>query len=276
MKKFAVSAFMCVGLFGCSDKPAETPASTNSAQTTTTTAPAEAPSNLPANAPVVKVVTSGVLPPLSFSNETGNLQGIDVDIIRAVGENQGFKVEIHKEKFVEMLPALESGKYQVVISGLSVSPERVAKFDHTNFYIYNPSVIMHTPNVPVTNIQSLKSLRVGTMSDTTQAKLIDELAPASHEKVDTVFQLYQGLIQGKYDAVLQDKYFLEYVAAGYPDQKVNVVEYDENRDSAGIVMYTKKGDKELMDKLNAGIANLQQSGEIDKIVSKYLSVPTAQ
>lgn len=276
MKKFAVSAFMCVGLFGCSDKPAETPASTNSAQTTTTTAPAEAPSNLPANAPVVKVVTSGVLPPLSFSNETGNLQGIDVDIIRAVGENQGFKVEIHKEKFVEMLPALESGKYQVVISGLSVSPERVAKFDHTNFYIYNPSVIMHTPNAPVTNIQSLKSLRVGTMSDTTQAKLIDELAPASHEKVDTVFQLYQGLIQGKYDAVLQDKYFLEYVAAGYPDQKVNVVEYDENRDSAGIVMYTKKGDKELMDKLNAGIANLQQSGEIDKIVSKYLSVPTAQ
>lgn len=268
MKKFALFGAMCVGLFGCSNKPANTQEpSTDTAQTAT------APSNLPANAPVVRVATSGVLPPLNFLNEQGNLQGIDVDVIRAIGENQGFKVEVYQEKFIDILPALEAGKYQAVISGLSVSPERIAKFDHSNFYLYNPSVIMHKPDVKIVGLSSLKPLRVATMENTTQAKLVDGIAPTSHEKVDTVFQLYQGLVQGKYDAVLQDKYFLEYVANNYPEQKVTVTEYDKNPNSAGIVIYVKKGDQELLNQLNTGINHLQQSGEIEKIIAKYLNTP---
>lgn len=275
MKKITLSFALCAGLFGCTDKPAETPAPADSQQTTTT-APAERPSNLPDDAPVVKVVTSGVLPPLTFLNENGNLTGIDVDIIHAIGEDQGFKVELHKERFIDMLPNLETGKYQVVISGLSPSPERIAKFGHTNAYLQNPSIIMHKPNVTVTDIASLKPLRVATMKDTTQEKLINELSVASHETVDTVFQLYQGLVQDKYDAVLQDKYFLEYIALNYPDHQMSVVEYDKTPNAADIVIYTQKGDQELLDKLNAGINNLQNSGEMDKIVSRYLTLPTAK
>lgn len=272
MKKITLSFALCAGLFGCTDKPTETPVSTESQPTTTSE---QIPSNLPSDAPVVRVVTSGVLPPLTYLDEKGTLTGIDVDIIHAIGENQGFKVELHKELFVDMLPGLESGKYQAVISGLSPSAERIAKFNPTNAYLQNPSVIMHQPNLTVTNVASLKPLRVATMKDTTQEKLINELAPASHEAVETVFQLYQGLIQQKYDAVLQDKYFLEHIAANYPDYQMNVVEYDKAPHAADIVIYTQKGDQELLDKINAGIDNLQQSGEIDRIISKYLTVPTA-
>lgn len=272
MKKITLSFALCAGLFGCTDKPTETPVSTESQPTTTSE---QIPSNLPSDAPVVRVVTSGVLPPLTFLDERGTLTGIDVDIIHAIGENQGFKVELHKELFVDMLPGLESGKYQAVISGLSPSPERIAKFNPTNAYLQNPSVIMHQPNLTVTDVASLKPLRVATMKDTTQEKLINELAPASHEAVETVFQLYQGLIQQKYDAVLQDKYFLEHIAANYPDYQMNVVEYDKTPNAADIVIYTQKGDQELLDKINAGIDNLQQSVEIDRIISKYLTVPTA-
>lgn len=262
LKKFALSALMCVGLFGCGGD--------NAPATETATASSSAPAPQPSNAPVVKVVTSGVLPPLSFYNEEGNLQGIDVDVIRAIGENQGFTVEIYKEKFVDMLPGLDMGKYQAVISGLSLSTERASKYGHTDVYLKNPPIIMHNANKTVTSLDSLKGMRVATMKDTIQEKMVNDIKPVSHDAVATVFQLYQGLAQDKYDAVLQDRYFLEYISAGHPEMPVKIFEYDTGSTDADIVIYTKKGDKELIDKLNAGIANLKQSGEIDRIVKKYI------
>lgn len=261
MKKFALTAFMCASLLGCGgDKPAE-PTNTN-----TTPAPAEQPSNLS----VVKVVTSGVLPPLNFSKEDGNLHGIDVDIINAIAKDQNFKVELYETKFTEMLPGLDAGRYQVVISGLSLSAERASKYGHTDTYLKNPPVIMYLDGKNVNGLESLKPLRVATMKDTIQEKQVDEVKPASHDKVATVFQLYQGLAQGNYDAVLQDRYFLEYLSVGHPDVPVKIFEYDTGSTDAEIVMYTKKGDDELIKKLNAGIANLKASGEIDKIIKKYI------
>lgn len=262
LKKFTLSALMCVGLFGCGGDKVPT----TETATTSSSAPAQKSSDIP----VIKVVTSGVLPPLNFNNEEGNLQGIDVDIIRAIGENQGFAVEVHKERFVDMLPSLEAGRYQAVISGLSLSAERASKYGHTDVYLKNPPVIMYNANQTVTGLDSLKSMRVATMKDTIQEKLVNDIKPVSHDTVATVFQLYQGLAQNKYDAVLQDRYFLEYISAGHPEMPIKIFEYDTGSTDADIVIYTQKGDKELIEKLNAGIANLKQSGEIDRIIKKYI------
>lgn len=268
---------MCCSLVACGggnpapkaeDKP------TNPATNTTTTAPTEEfKSKLPDNAPVVKVVTSGVLPPFTFQDKNGNLQGIDIDIIRAIGEDQGFKVELYKEEFVQMFPGLEKGKYQVIISDLSLTAERAAKYGHTNSYLFNPSIIMYNSERNITQFDDLKGLRVATMADTKQQLAVDKLDTKLHDKAKTVFELFQGLAQNKYDAVLQDKYLLEYIASSYPEQKakIKVLEYEpESEPSTKLVMYTKKNDQELIGKLNKGIASLQKSGEIEKIKAKYI------
>lgn len=259
VKKFALTAIVCAGLFGCG----------GDTQPTATESTPATPSQ-PSDTPVVKVVTSGVLPPLSFLNEEGNLQGIDIDVIQAIGKDQGFNVEIHKETFVNMLPSLESGKYQAVISGLSMSAERASKYGHTDTYLQNPPIVMYRADKTVTSIDSLKNLRVATMKDTIQEKMVNDIKPTSHDTVATVFQLYQGLAQGKYDAVLQDRYFLEYLSSGHPEVPVKTLTYDTGSTDAQIVIYTQKGDQALIDKLNKGIANLKQSGEIDNIIKKYI------
>lgn len=272
---------MCCGLVACGGGNNAPKAEENkTAQQPNTTAPAPQQaevfkSKLPDTAPVVKVVTSGVLPPFTFQDSYGNLQGIDIDVIRAIGEDQGFKVDIIKEPFVEMFPKLEKGQYQVIISDLSLTAERAAKYGHTNSYLFNPSVIMYNAERNITDMSGLKGLRVATMADTKQALAVDKIETQVHEKRNTVFELFQGLVQNKYDAVLQDKYLLEYIASNYPEHKVKVLEYEpETEPSTKLVMYTKKNDKELITKLNKGIENLQKSGEIDKIKAKYIK--TAQ
>lgn len=98
MKKFILPALVSVGLFACSD---EAPKTDTQADTATSQ------SNLPANAPVVKVVSSGNIPPLEYLDENGIAQGIEIELLRAIGENQGFKVEFYNENFANILPSLE-------------------------------------------------------------------------------------------------------------------------------------------------------------------------
>lgn len=275
MKRFALPLIVSVGLVACGEKPAETPApSTNTQSTATESTPTPAPaSNLPANAPVVKVVTTGNIPPLEFLNEQGNPQGIEIDMLRAIGEQQGIKFEFYRERFANVLPSLEAGKYQIAASGMTFTTERAGKFGHTTSYLSNPNIIVHKPETKITGFGDLKPLRVGTMHNTVQEKEVDALAPATHDKANTSFQLFQGLIQGKYDAVLDEKYIMEYIVANHPEHRVSMLEYTTDGARNDIVMYTQKSDTELLNKLNTGIDQLKQSGEFDKILANYISVP---
>lgn len=133
----------------------------------------------------------------------------------------------------------------------------------------NPTVIVHKPETKINNFNDLKSLRVGTMHNTIQEKEVDALVPALHEKEHTSFSLFQGLIQNKYDAILNEKYVIGHIAANYPDQKITLLEYSLSGSSNDIVMYAKKGDTELINKLNAGINDIKKSGQFDVIIGKY-------
>lgn len=228
-------------------------------------------SKLPDNAPVVKVITSVGLPPFSYQDKSGNLQGIDIDVIRAVGEAQGFKVELTKQPFAEMFNQLEKGQYQIAIYDLSLTKERAEKFGHTIPYIYNPSVIVFKNDRNITSLNDLKNLSVSTLANSKQSLIIDKIETRQHDKLATVFAQYQGLLQNTYDAIIQDKYLIEYLALSYPEHKIKMLEYEpETEMSAKVVMYTKKNDHELISKLNKGIESLQKSGEINRITKKHL------
>lgn len=228
-------------------------------------------SPLPSTAPTVKVVTSGMLAPFSLIDANGNVQGIDVDIIRAIGENQGFRVELYREPVNRIFESLDKGTYQVLIDDRSLTEDRAAKYGYTKPYFKNPSVVMYNPKTPVKSIHDLKNLRVATMTDTKQTDTVNAIKPRVHDQLNSPFLMYQGLAKGKYDAILQDKYLLAYIDSSHPEHTTQMLEYEPDTEpSVNLVIYTQKGDDELIQKLNQGITNLQQSGEIDKIVKKYI------
>lgn len=246
------------GIVGCGND------SNTTAQTTPTNPPAD-------NTPVLKVVTDGESPPMTFVDEHNEPKGIDIDVIRAIGTSQGFKVEVHRDLFANIFSGLESGKYHLAISSLSLTPERASKYGHSDTYLHNPAIIMHNQN-HLNDINALKNLRVATTKGTIYTPIIEELQPAKHRTTNTNFQSYQELLRDNVDALMGDKYIFEYLLARHPHKTLHSFEHKiGDGSSANMVIYTKKDNQELIDKLNKGISELKKAGKIDSIVQNYLS-----
>lgn len=264
VKKRLSGAFLAVmSLAGCGDKPSET----TNAPTNTYVSP------LPADAPTVTVVTNSSQPPFVFLDGYGNLQGMDVDIIRAIGEKEGFKVEFHDEPFANILPAIEQRKYQVAMAAFSYTAERASKYGHTNSYLYSPSVALYRADLNLQNIKDVAPLRVSAMPNTKQYTLVQNLGTKNINPEKSVFGMIQGVLQNKYDAVLQDKLLLEYVLANHSEHrdKFKFLEYeDASEPSSQLVFYTNQNDQALVEKINRGIDKLKAEGKIEEITNNYL------
>lgn len=221
--------------------------------------------------PVIRVVTDGESPPMSFVDEHGNLQGIDIDVIRAIGESQGFKVDLRRDLFHNIFSGLDVGKYHLAISSLSLTPERADRYSYSDSYLHNPAIIVHNQPTELSHIDMLKPLRVATTKGTMFTPIAEALDPAEHRINTTNFQNYQGLLQGNIDAIMGDKYVLEYMMIRHPLKTLKSFEYQiGDGSSAKMVIYGRKNNPELIDKLNKGISELQQSGKMDIIIQKYL------
>ncbi|WP_066801140.1 substrate-binding periplasmic protein [Moraxella oblonga] len=222
--------------------------------------------------PIIRVVTDGESPPMSFVDEHGDLQGIDIDIIRAIGEQQGFDVEISRELFDNMFKGLSSGRHHVAIGSLSLTPERANKYNPTETYLHNPAIVLHNQSSKLNELSQIKPLRVATTKGTMYTDIAENLQPAKHYVTNTNFQNYQGLLLDRFDAILGDKYILEYMLARHPHKPLHSFEYQiGDGSSANMVFYVGKNNQELLDKLNQGIRQLKASGKIDDIVQNYLS-----
>lgn len=261
---------LSVGIFGCSNS--STPEST-----ATTETPQEGQeefvSSLPDSAPVIKVATTGTMPPFSFQDDYGNMQGIDIDSIRAIGEEEGFKVEFYKETWQNMFDTVESGNRDLAISGISYKDERDAKYGLSQPYFFNPAAIMYAE--PAMNVNDLNDLAGKNISAMEGSKSYDQAAEmgkySNLTTRTTAFLLYEDLMQGKVDAILHDLPILQYTARNHPEQKVKIVSYEgEDNPSAQQVILMAKGNTQLIDKVNDGITKLKAEGKFKEIEERWL------
>jgi ABC-type amino acid transport substrate-binding protein len=84
------------------------------------------------------VGTSGSAPPFSMTTATGELEGFDVDVMRAVGEALGLEVSFAQLDFAGLLPGLTAGRFDVIASGVTRTPERLAS---TDFFLLSPYIV---------------------------------------------------------------------------------------------------------------------------------------
>ena len=272
----ALPILLSVGLFGCGNSATQESAS--SAGTSATENKDSFVSKLPDTAPVVKVATTGTMPPFSFQDDYGNMQGIDIDSIRAIGEEQGFKVEFYKETWQNMFDSVESGSRDLAISGISYKDDRAARYGLSNSYFFNPSAVMYAKsNLNINGLGDLKGLHVAGMDGTKQVDQVKETGGYSELSTTvTTFLLFEDLVQGKVDAIVQDLPLLQYTAANHPDHKVVIVPYeDENNPSAQQVILMAKGNSKLISQVNEGIAKLKNEGTFKEIEGRWLGGNTS-
>lgn len=265
---------LSVGLFGCGNSATQE----NATGTPTTETKDSFVSKLPATAPTLKVATTGTMPPFSFQDDYGNMQGIDIDSIRAIGEEQGFKVEFYKETWQNMFDSVASGGRDLAISGISYKDDRAEKYGLSTPYFFNPSSIMYAKsNMTINGIESLQGMNVAAMEGSKQEDQLKAMGTYNQMTTKaTAFLLYEDLVQGKVDAILHDLPILQYTAKNHPEYDVTIVPYEgEDNPSAQQVILMAKGNNTLINQVNEGIAKLKAKGTFEEIEERWLGAGTS-
>jgi len=267
---------LSVGLFGCGNS--STQENANATGTPATETKESFVSKLPDTAPVLKVATTGTTPPFSFQDDYGNMQGIDIDSIRAIGEEQGFKVEFYKETWQNLFDSVESGSRDLGIAGISYKDDRAEKYGLSTPYFFNPAAIMYIKDgLNVDSLEDLQGMNVAVVEGTKQEDQLKATGSYSNLTTKTTpFLLYEDLVQGKVDAILHDLPILQYTAKNHPEYDVKIVPYEgQDNPAAQQVILMAKGNNTLINQVNEGIAKLEAKGTFKEIEARWLGAGTS-
>ena len=204
---------------------------------------------------VLKVGTNATFPPFEMQ-ENNEFTGFDMDLIRAIGEAQGYKVEIKHMDFKALIPALENNKIDVAIAGMSIKPDRLKSVDFTDPYFDAGLIIaVADTNNTIKSPDDLKGKKLAAQNGTTGAAYCDSVKkqdPKTEVRVfDDIGAAFMDLEKGGVDAVVNDHPVTAYYLKKKESSKAKMVGDIFSADEQyGIAV--KKGNKETLDMLNEG------------------------
>lgn len=226
---------------------------------------------------VLKVGTSADFTPFEFHKMVDGkdqIVGSDVDMIHKIAETLDVDVEFMDMEFNAVLTALQQGKVDIAISGISATPERQKTFDFTMNY-YNPpqKVVINKKNADVyTSIDSLSKKKVGAQKGSIQETVVKEqIEDAQIVSVAKVPNLIIELNQGSIDALVVE----ETIAASYIAQNDELMFADIDLVSSEDEAYAialPKGSTELQEELNKIVKGLVDDGTVEEYVQKNIKL----
>ena len=220
------------------------------------------------------IATDTAFRPFEYTDETGTLVGIDVDILAAVAEDQGFTFTIEPLGWDASIAACQAGQKDGMIAGASITEERKANgwIFSDGYYTANQSMAVAAGS-DIAGFDGLAGLSVAVKIGTQSKDYADSLAETYGFTVTTFESspdVYQAVIGGQCAACFDDTPILaDYIKSnGVPLQLVDGTG-NEGADYGLAVFSADKQD--LIDKFNAGLANIKANGVYDEILAKYLS-----
>ena len=195
--------------------------------------------------------------------------GFDPDIAMALCAKMKAECEIVTSDWDGIIPALNAKKYDFIVSSLSITDERKQAVDFTNPYYANKQQFIAPKNVDFkTDIASLKSKKLGTQRSTQAATWLEDNVGGDISLYDTQENAYLDLTSGRVDALLADKY-ANYDWLKSPAGQAYEFKGDPINETDEVGIALRKGDTELLNKLNAALKEINEDGTYKKINDKY-------
>jgi len=225
-------------------------------------------------APVYKVLTNATFPPFDTIDEnTGDIIGFDMDLIAAIGADQGFEVEFVDMAFESLIPAIETGNGDIIAAGMwNGDPERIARVDFSEAYWTDgAALLVKADNTTITGIDSLTpDMKVATQIATNYADDLNAMVEAGTLGEAVILDGFDTCVlqvtNGDVDAMMAGASIVQAYMNKNPDA-LKVVGDKASYEDLGFAV--KKGNTELLEKINTGIANLKENGTYDELLKKW-------
>ncbi|HFK7408739.1 TPA: ABC transporter substrate-binding protein/permease [Streptococcus pyogenes] len=217
-----------------------------------------------------KIVSDSSFAPFEFQNGKGKYVGIDIELIKAIAKQQGFKIEIANPGFDAALNAVQSSQADGVIAGATITDARKAIFDFSDPYYTSNIILAVKAGKNIKNYEDLDRKTVGAKNGTSSYSWLKENAPKYGYNVkafDDGSSMYDSLNSGSVDAIMDDEAVLKYAISQGRRFETPL----EGISTGEVGFAVKKGtNPELIEMFNNGLAALKKSGQYDDIIDKYL------
>lgn len=234
-----------------------------------TQAEAEAPAEFEtAQEGKLVMVTNAEFPPYEY-HEGDEIVGIDAEIAAAIADELGLELVIEDIAFDSIIPELVSGKADFAMAGMTVTEERKESVDFSNTYAQASQKVIVQEDSEIATPEDLTGKIVGVQLGTTGDLYVTDLEAegTTVERFSKGFEAVQALSQGKIDAVVID----EQPAQVFVSQTDGLKILDDSFTDEEYAAAVKKGNTALLNAINDALADLDEAGELDAIVAKYIT-----
>lgn len=240
---------------------------------TTTTGDAKKASDSSSTQKELVVATNAEFPPFEFVSQKGvvdKYDGIDIAIMKEVAKKLNRKLVISDMKFDSVIGAVVSGKADIAVAGLSVTPDRKENLDFSvNYYTALQTILVQKDNTAVKDVDSLKGKTVGVATSYTGDIDLSEVEKSKNitiKRYSKGIDAVQDLKNGKLDAVVIDSP----TAKSFIKQNTDLKGVADNKFFAKeeYAMGVKKGNSELLKQVDDVLKEMKSSGRIDAIAKE--------
>jgi len=215
---------------------------------------------------VLCVGTDATYPPFeSIDTSTREVVGFDADLIRAIAGKLGAQVEFLVVPFDGILPALNSGKYDAVISAVTITDDRAREVLFSEpYYAAGQSIVVKSGS-PITSTADLAGKKIGVQLGTTGEREARHVAKAEIVSFDAISAAFIDLVNGRLDAVIADTPTTALFARDHPE--IAIAGAPITRESYGIAM--RKADADLKAAIDAALNDLDRDGTVQALREKW-------
>ncbi len=213
--------------------------------------------------------TNAEFPPYEFRGDDGKVTGIDAEIAQYIGDQLGLEVEVEDMNFDSIVAAVQSGKADLGIAGMTIEEDRLASVNFSIPYVNAGQVIIVKNDSDIKSAQDLANKTIGVQLGTTgDSYVTDNIENSTPERYNKGFEAVQALIQDKVDAVVIDgEPAKSYVKANEGAIKI----LDEQLTEEEYAIAVNKDNESLLNAVNSILTEMKDNGKITEISNKYLN-----
>ena len=257
MKKFLAIALAAIMLFALAACGGNNATNGNATDGNATDGDAKA---------VLTMATNAEFPPYEYY-QGDKVVGIDAEVAALIADKLGMELEIVDIAFDSIIPGVQSGKYDMGMAGLTVTPDRLEKVDFSTSYATGVQSVIVKEDGAIQSLDDVAGKMIGVQTTTTgDIYASDEFGEEFVTKYDNGAAAVQALIAGKVDCVIIDNEPAKsYVAA---NEGLKILETSYAVEDYAICF--AKDNTELKDKVDAALKDLIADGSVQAVVNKYI------
>ncbi|SFI64874.1 basic amino acid ABC transporter substrate-binding protein [Thermoflavimicrobium dichotomicum] len=219
----------------------------------------------------IQVGTNAEFPPFEKLEADGKITGFDAEILDAIAKATGMKAELKHMGFDAVFDGLDRGKLDAAIAAITITDERKNKYDFSEPYFEAKQWILVPKGSNIKSLKELNGKRIGVQSGTTGEEVVKAAFGKTYANLkgyDVVPAAVDDLQLKRLDAVVVDKAVaIDYLKKLGSDKFQTIEDPSLKTEYYGIAV--KKGNKEVLNKINEGLKKIRQNGTYDKIYKKY-------